>query len=101
MKTIARWPTGNPADSYVLLDYGDPSVRRTHHDEQRAQIADSRRCHLIAAEKAVSRLYVIVDCLDISPLGITRIYYALAAIEQALALKRKDLGMQQPVEALV
>jgi hypothetical protein len=91
---VKRWPTGNAADPVVLLNYGDPSTRRAHHDQQGPQIGDRRRVALIRAERELVVLEIIVEHLDLSDIALTRIADALHAIRRALDLNRPACGLQ-------
>jgi hypothetical protein len=82
----------------VLLDYGDPGALRDYHREHKPQANDRERVELLKAERELLTLRVIVDHLDISNIGITRIHDALQQIQRALAAKRPRLGMSPPAD---
>jgi hypothetical protein len=85
-------------DSGVLLRYPGHDVARRYHVEQRPQPSDRERIDLIEAEREFLALTVIAECLDISDHGRSRVYVALATIQRALALKRRNVGMVKAEE---
>lgn len=94
---ILRQPTGDPRDPIVLLDYGDPSLRRAHHVEQRPQVSDRLRQALLRAEGELMRLEILFEHIEVSELGAERICWALHTIRAYLAMERPTLGLA-PVE---
>ena len=92
---IVRQPTGNPADPFVILDYGDPSTRRPHHVERRPQASDRLRGALIRAERELTRLEIICEHLELSEVGVERICWSLKTIRAYLDMERPALSLAE------
>jgi hypothetical protein len=90
---IVRQLTGNPADPYVILDYGDPSARRAHHTERRPQPSDRLRTALIRAERELCKLEIICEHIEISEIGADRIAWALNTLRGYLEMERPSLHL--------
>lgn len=77
----------------VLLRYPDPSVLRPHHAALKFQPSDRLRCSVVKAQREVSRLWILVEHLDVSDIGLERMANALKAIDTALNQARDELGL--------
>jgi hypothetical protein len=97
MDLIVRQLTGNPADPYVILDYGDPSALRQHHIERRPQAPDRLRTALLRAERELTRLEIICEHLAVSEVGLERITWALHTIRAYIEQERPALGLAEAV----
>jgi hypothetical protein len=83
-------------DQYgVLLRYPSPADARAHHRDQRPQVSDARRIHLIEAERELRVVKLIVDHGEFSDLAFTRIDDALSTIKRALNSLRPALGLRR------
>jgi hypothetical protein len=80
-------------DSGVLLRYPDPTVRRAHHDERKAQPDDLERVAILRAERALILLQTIAEHADLNEHAVMRIEEALDDVYAALQIKRRQFGM--------
>jgi hypothetical protein len=78
----------------VRLDYGDPGALRQHHAARRTQASDRLRLALLRAERELNRLEILIEHLEVSDIGIERIYWSLRTIRGYLELERPNLGLQ-------
>ena len=79
----------------VLLTYY-PDWRGPHHYALKFQPSDRLRCLAVKAEKELRILEIIIEHLELSDVGLSRILNALRSIECALSRARDELGL--PVE---
>lgn len=77
----------------VLLRY-EVGTRGLHHDQLKFQPSDRLRIAALKAEAAVRILWIVVEHLELSDIGLSRITDALRQIEAALNLARDELGLE-------